>query len=202
MKCLWVLMLTVVGAGLGSVVHAADPSDGRVLRYTVLSNGHVAGSGEDSYRADGVIDSRYEYNDRGRGYSTTEHGRTKAEGFYLGNNSPPSELALLAAALIKAKGAPIALLPAGEARLERVTDATVHSSSEKRHVTEYAITGLSFDPQTVWLDEENRFFGSPGKWYAALRYGFEAANDELYSLQQRAEDCRLGELVPSLALLP
>jgi Amidohydrolase family len=245
MKRMWVLMLTVVGAGLGSVVHAADPSDGRVLRYTVLSNGHVAGSGEDSYRADGVIDSRYEYNDRGRGpkitahyrlsatgiplhseitgndylkapvdehfdvshgqgrwYSTTEHGRTKAEGFYIGNNSPPSELALLAAALIKAKGAPIALLPAGEARLERVTDATVHSSSEKRHVTEYAITGLSFDPQTVWLDEENRFFGSPGKWYASLRYGFEAANDELYSLQQRAEDSRLAELARSLAHHP
>ena len=247
-KRFWVLMMMVVGLSAGlniTLAYSTKPAEDQTLGYTVLSNGHAVGSGEDSYRVGGVIDSHYEYNDRGRGpkitahyrlaatgiplhseitgndylkapvdehfdvaaghglwHSTTEHGDARAGGFFINNNGPPSELALLAAALIEAKGAPIALLPAGEARVRRVTDATVHSSFGERHVTEYAISGLAYDPQTVWLDEDNRFFGTPGKWYASLRTGYEASNDELYVLQRRAEDARLAELARSLGHHP
>src|SRR5258708_40291248 len=61
------------------------------------------------------------------------------EGFYISNNGPGAEQALLVAALVKAKGGPVKLLPAGEARLERVTDATLEDHGQKLHVTEFAI---------------------------------------------------------------
>ena len=37
-------------------------------------------------------------------------------GFYVSNNGPAAESALLVGALLKAKGSPVKLLPAGEAR--------------------------------------------------------------------------------------
>jgi len=38
----------------------------------------------------------------------------------------------------------------------------------------YAITGLSYEPQTIWLDDDLHFFGTPGKWFAVLREGWKA----------------------------
>ena len=109
------------------------------------------------------------------------------------------EAALLVGALVKAKGVPVKLLPAGEARLERLTDVTLEDHGRKLHVTEFAITGLSFEPQTVWLDDDQQFFGFPGKWFAILREGWEGTNDQLYALDRAAEDARNARLAHELA---
>ena len=129
-------------------------------------------------------------NGRAHWKSTSEDGSAMADGFYVSNNGPAAETALLVAALLKAKGVPVKLLPAGEARLERLTDATIQDHEQKMHVTEFAVTGLSFEPQTVWLDDNQRFFGSPGPWFAILREGWEGANQQLYDLQRKAQDAR------------
>ncbi len=104
--------------------------------------------------------------------STSENGHAPAPGFYISNNGPAAESAFLVGALLKAKG-PVKLFPAGEARVERMTDVTLESNGQKQHVTEYAITGLSFEPQTVWLDDDLHFFAVPGKWFAIMREGWE-----------------------------
>jgi amidohydrolase family protein len=134
--------------------------------------------------------------------STSEDGSSPVEGFYVSNNGPGAELALLVAALVKAKGGPVKLLPAGEARLERVTDATLEDHQQKLHVTEFAVTGLSFEPQTVWLDDQYRLFGTPGKWFAILREGWENKNQQLYELQRKANEARYGRLAKELAEHP
>ena len=94
------------------------------------------------------------------------------------------------------------LLPAGEARLEQLADEIIEDHGRKLHVTEYAITGLSFEPQTVWLDDDLHFFGSPGKWFAVLREGWEGTNDRLYALDRSAEDTRNARLARELAQHP
>lgn len=241
----WVAAALWVYSGHASPAAAGESTDAQSVTYSIISNGTMAGSGEDVYRPDGEIASRYEFNDRGRGpkvgahyrlapdgtllqadltgndylkapvdehfdvtggqarwHSTGEQGSARAGGVYITVNGPPSELALLVAALVKAKGAPLNLLPAGEARMQRVAEATVHSASQALHVTEYIVTGLAFDPQPVWLDDANRFFGSPGKWFAAMRSGFEGENDRLYEIQERGQDKRLGELAQTLAHHP
>jgi Amidohydrolase family len=134
--------------------------------------------------------------------STSENGQASVPGFYISNNGPAAEMALLIAALLKAKGAPVKLLPAGEAKLERLTDVTVEERGRKLHLTEFGITGLSYEPQTVWLDDDQRFFGSPGKWFALLREGWEGANDRLYALDRAAEDARNTRLARELAQHP
>src|SRR3984957_4299122 len=152
------------------LLSATDAVALQTLRYSIVSNNRTAGSEVDTYRADGHIDSTFEFNDRGRGpkieahyivagdgaplrtdltgndylkapvdehfsvdagvgrwKSTSEHGQSPAPGFYISNNGPASELALLVSALLKAKGAPVKLFPAGEAKLEKMTDVAVES---------------------------------------------------------------------------
>jgi len=134
--------------------------------------------------------------------STSENGTAKADGFYISNNGSAVESAILVVALLKAKNGPLRLLPAGEARLERLTDVTIEDHGQKQHVTEYAITGLSFEPQTVWLDDNQRFFASPGPWFAMLREGWEGANQQLYDLQLKAQNARYERLARELTRHP
>ncbi len=217
----------------------------QTLRYTITSNGRVAGSEIDTYLADGRVESAFEFNDRGRGpkvsavyvldsnglprrvdetgidylkapvdehfevkegvahwKSTAEDGHAPAGGFYVSNNGPAAELAFLVATLEKAHGTPVPLFPAGEARLERLTDLTLEDHGQKLHVTDFAITGLSFEPQTLWLDDEQHFFAIPGTWFAFLREGWEKTNDQLYAIDIKMRDQRYARLAKDLAKHP
>src|SRR2546422_11541218 len=110
------------------------------------------------------VDEHFAF-EQGRSHwkSTSEDGSSPVEGFYVSNSGPGAEFALLVAALVKAKGGPVKLLPAGEARLEPGKDATLVVHPQKLHVTAFAVTGLSFEPQTGWPDDQYRLFGTPGK---------------------------------------
>lgn len=222
-------------------VVAAGP---QVLRYTIASNGQVAGHEVDTYLGDGRIESTFEFNDRGRGpkisanyaldakglplrvdetgndylkapvdehfetkdgiarwKSTSEKGEAPAGSFYVSNNGAAAETAFLVAALLKADG-PVHLFPAGEVRLERLTDVTLEDHGQKMHVTDYAITGLAFEPQTIWLDDEQHFFASPGNWFAFLREGWEKTNDQLYAIDVKMRDERYARLARDMAKHP
>ncbi len=134
--------------------------------------------------------------------SSAEDGHAPAGGFYVSNNGSAAELAFLVATLQKTHGAPVHLFPAGEARLERLTDITLEDHGQKIHVTEFGITGLSFEPQTVWLDDEQHFFAIPGNWFAFLREGWEKTNDQLYAIDVKARDERYARLAKELAKHP
>jgi imidazolonepropionase-like amidohydrolase len=134
--------------------------------------------------------------------STSENGQARTSGFYVSTNGPALESALLVRALMKSKNANLPLFPAGEAKLERMTDVTVESHGRHVHVTDFAITGLSFEPQTVWLDDDLHYFASPGKWFALLREGWEDTNDQLYALDRKAVDARYTRLARELTRHP
>lgn len=223
---------------------AAAP-ESLTLRYSIVSNNTVAGSEVDTYLPDGRVESKYEFNDRGRGpkvtanyvldanslpikidetgndylkapvdehfeikdgvahwKSTSENGQAAAGGFYLSNSGSAAESAFLIAALQKAHGAPLHLLPGGEARLEKLADVTLEDHGEKIHVTDYGITGLAFEPQTAWLDDDGHFFATPGNWFAFLREGWEKTNDQLYALDRKLRDERNSRLAKDLARHP
>jgi hypothetical protein len=168
------------GRGPKVAAHYILGPDGLPLRVDVTGNDYLKAPVDEHFAVEGAI---------AHWNSTSETGKAPAPGFYASNNGPALESALLVAALMNAKGA-VKLFPAGEARLERLTDVTVEGHGQKLHVTEYAITGLSFEPQTVWLDDDHHFFGSPSKWFAILREGWESTNDQLYALDRAAEDSR------------
>ena len=178
------------GRGPKVAAHYLVAGDGLLSRMDVTGN--------DYYKA--PVDEHFAVEDGSAHWkSTSEEGRAAPTGFYISNNGPEAKTAFLVVALLEAKGAPVRLLPAGEARLERLTDVTLEDHGRKLHVTEFGITGLSFEPQMLWLDDDRHFFGFPGKWFAILREGWEGTNDQLNTLDRAAEDARNARLAHELA---
>jgi hypothetical protein len=181
------------GRGPKIVAHYFIGADGSPTRTDITGNDYLKAPVDEHFAVEAGM-SHWK--------STSENGQAPAPGFYVSNNGPAAESAILVSALLKANGAPLKLFPAGEARLERMADVTVESHGQKLHVTEFAITGLAFEPQTLWLDDDRHFFASPGKWFAFLREGWEDTNDQLYALDRKAVDERYARLARELAHHP
>jgi hypothetical protein len=181
------------GRGPKTTTHYVIGADGLPVRTDVTGNDYLKAPVDEHFAVE---------NGQSHWKSTSENGNSPVSGFYVSNNGPAAEAAFLVLALQKAKGAALKLLPAGEARLERMTDVTLEDHGQRLHVTEFAVTGLSYEPQTVWLDDEGHLFGFPGKWFAILREGWESKNDQLYALDRAAEDARFARLARGLAQHP
>jgi imidazolonepropionase-like amidohydrolase len=100
----------------------------------------------------------------------------------------------LDAALLSAPDGRLALLPEGEARIERVLERTVEVGGKKQKVTLYEETGLSFTPNPVWLAEDRSLFANGSDWAAVIREGAEAAWPALLEAQ-KAHAAEQGEEV-------
>ena len=86
------------------------------------------------------------------------------------------------------------MLPGGEARLTRLTDATVGAGERRRTITAYAIEGLQLDPLPVWLNADGSFFGFVS-FLSALPEGYAEARAEL----ERAQEEALAQRSPAIA---
>jgi imidazolonepropionase-like amidohydrolase len=102
-----------------------------------------------------------------------------AEAFYVAINSAPELSAVLVRALLAAPDRTLRLLPEGEARLEVVESREVEVEGVARTVTQYAILGLGFEPQRLWLDEQQEFVLAPAGWSGLVRDGWESVMDDL-----------------------
>jgi hypothetical protein len=163
---------------------------------------HVAITGQDYWKA--AVDERF---DVGAEKATWQDGLEKGErqvggrAFYLLRQSLPQELGLLARALLAARGR-LDLLPAGEARIEKVGATQVQGPGFARGVDLYAISGLGFDPQYVWLDQQASLFALYSSWSSTVLEGWESALPELAKVQDRVEAARQRGLAGKLAHRP
>ena len=107
------------------------------------------------------------------------------EAFYLPINAPPEFMGVLARALLKAPNHKMALLPAGEASIEK--SGKVNVASGKGDLTEYRITGLGFSPQSIWLDPDGNTAASVSSWFSVVSSQYEAALPQLRTAQGKAE---------------
>jgi putative transposon-encoded protein len=181
------------GRGPKIEAHYVVGADGSPLRTDITGNDYLKAPVDEHFTVEGAV---------GHWKSTSEDGHASWPGFYVSNNGPAFESALLVRALLSSKDSPVKLFPGGEAKLEKLTDVILESRGQKKHVTEYAVTGLSFDPQTLWLDDDQHFFAVPGKWFAFLPEGWEDTNDQLYALDRKAVDERYSRLGRELATRP
>ena len=132
-----------------------------------------------------------------------EHGEKKISrpAIYIAMNGAPMEIAVLAhAALVN--GGTIALLPEGEARVQRVSEQAVEARGQKQHVTLYSITGLDFSRSYVWLDDRGQFFAAGSSWSMIVPEGWEAAAQELQKTQDQAVQARAAEIAKKLEHRP
>ena len=173
-------------------------------RYEVRRDGllsRVSVTGNDYLKA--PVDEQFTLTkDRGEWRSKSEKGEGKGPALYTSLNGTPVESGLMVKALRASKSGSVKLFPAGEAKLEKLTELTLESGGKKAHVTEYGITGLAFTPVTVWVDDDGRFFGAPGKWFSIMREGWESVNDQMYEVELKAKDERYARLAKTLAQKP
>jgi imidazolonepropionase-like amidohydrolase len=140
--------------------------------------------------------------------NTAEQGEKKVSGpaVYLALNGGPSEIALLAHAALQ-NGGKIALLPEGEARVQRMTELDVEAAGHKKHVTLYAIAGLDFSPTYFWAEAadkaannaNDKFFGTVDEWGSIVPEGWEASIPALLAAQSKIKDSRSADLAAKLA---
>ena len=103
--------------------------------------------------------------------------RVSGRAFYPSMFGAPLESALLVAAAL-ANGGAMALLPEGEARVRKI--------ATRPEATLYAMTGLDFAPNYLWLDPSGQLFAAWSGWSTLVRAGQEAAMPALIEAQKKA----------------
>ena len=135
--------------------------------------------------------------------SHEEHGDKDAApiAFFVPMAPLPDVTGMLAQALVKAGGS-LPLLPDGEARLERIGEATIKKGSESRHVVGYAIYGLDLVPTYTWMNDDGSWFGNVDQWSTTVPEGWDAASAPLVDIQDAADKKRDLLLAKSSASKP
>ncbi|HEX8365081.1 MAG TPA: amidohydrolase family protein [Allosphingosinicella sp.] len=123
------------------------------------------------------------------------------DAFYSTLGGPISGSAAFVEALYRAPGQRLRLLPGGEARLTRLTEATVGEGAAQRTVTAYAIEGLSLEPIPVWLNPDGTYFGSIFA-LALLPEGYQGARTQLLAAQEAALAARSPAIARRFGQLP
>jgi len=182
------------GRGPRTMTRMRLGADGIPTRVDITGHDYLKSAVDERFAiADGVASWK----------SSAEEGTAPARGaFYATFNGPPEEGAVLARALLAAPGRTLALLPAGEARIDSVGALTVTANGERRTVTQYAISGLGFSPWRVWLDERGDFFASGGNWSMTVREKWESVQPALVKAQEADDAKRAQALATKLARRP
>ena len=163
--------------------------NGRVVAHDV--------SGTSTFGA--RVDEHYARDGRKATWKTTaDEGSTDSPGpaIYLPLAATPESVATAVRAALAASGR-IAVLPAGEIRVERVRSLDARGKPGPRRITLYAITGVDYAPQYLWLDARGQLFASlqrmtPPVGLVAEGYGDEAPR--LVEACKQAEDLQLERL--------
>ncbi|TDR41297.1 cytosine/adenosine deaminase-related metal-dependent hydrolase [Tahibacter aquaticus] len=118
--------------------------------------------------------------------------------FYLSLNGTPEEFVLLTRALLKSDSKSLDILPAGSARVEKLSELKVKGKPGAKKVTLYAIHGLDTTPSYLWLDEQQRFFASYSSWQSVVRDGYADALSGLGKVQDAQEKQQAEQRATSL----
>jgi imidazolonepropionase-like amidohydrolase len=162
-----------------------------------------SGSGNDYMKA--AVDEKFAIaNGKATWSNRTEHGdkAVAGEAFYVPLNGPPEFFGVLARALLKAPGHELALLPAGEARLETAGDAEVTTAAGKAKVTQYRIVGLSFSPAAIWLDHDGNTAGSLSTWFSVVSPAYDEAVKQLLEVQDATDSAWSARIARELTHVP
>jgi cytosine/adenosine deaminase-related metal-dependent hydrolase len=180
------------GRGPSLNTHFQTDGAGRVTRFESRGNAYMGAPVREDFRFEqgvAVWDS------------TLESGRVESpalEAFYLANDSSPEYLAALARALLAAPDQRLAMLPSGTASIEKLTDERVEQDGVSRSVSLYAISGLGFDPQYLWLDEDRELFALAMGWMGMTPEGWADVLPRLDARQQEAEQAHLARRAAAL----
>ena len=121
--------------------------------------------------------------------------------FYIPIADLPDSLGLLARALLKAGGS-LPLLPEGQARIDKVGEATVAANGAQLHLTAYDITGIDLRPVHEWMQDDGSWFGVIDPGFSVVPQGWEGVIDALVLQQRQFDRDRDQRVAQSLAHKP
>ncbi len=150
------------------------------------------------------VEERFERKDgRAVWSNSAESGEARPAGpaFYVSQQTD-LDIGILAAALLRAEGGRLPLLPQGEARIEPVGEAQVKKEDETRSLRLYALTGLGYTPAYLWMDEQGFFFARYDGFVAAIREGWESSLPTLVQAQSQVSQEREKALAARLSRRP
>src|SRR5215471_12588488 len=122
--------------------------------------------------------------------------------YYLPFGGTQSAISVLAEKLYAAPSRKLPLLPAGEAKLERLASLTVGDGPAGQTVWAYAIEGLSLEPQPVWLDSQGKFFAVVTSWLSVVPEGYMGNLEKLLAAQNNALASRCATIAKRFGALP
>jgi imidazolonepropionase-like amidohydrolase len=171
-----------------------------VLRDGVPWSEQIDGN---DYMKDAVKETFSREGTHARWKSKAEAGEKDVSGpaFYLPMYAQPVHTAWLVRAAL-ARGGKIALLPVGEARVQKVLDEQVSLGGKTESVSLYIVYGLDFFPSYVWLDSRQDYFAHTEVWGSVIHEGAESAAPHLLEVKQVAEHARAKEQARRLAHVP
>jgi imidazolonepropionase-like amidohydrolase len=138
--------------------------------------------------------------DNARWKSDEEAGERAVDGpaFFM----PLAPVAEFDGLLVRAaleQGGRIALLPSGEAHVDKAIEVEISSGSEKRTVVGFAVSGLDLTPTHTWMNADGSWFGSVSDWYSVVPEGWEGAIAPLIAKQDELARARDAKNFTSLA---
>ena len=130
----------------------------------------------------------------------TEHGTRANAGkaLYISAAESPIGTQLLVRAAL-ANGGRIALLPSGEATVEKSGDLTITANGARVHLVRYDVGGLGFSPFTVWTDDRGEHFAVVSSWSSTVPAGWEGAVPAMVAAQEKAQADRYVRIAHDLS---
>jgi imidazolonepropionase-like amidohydrolase len=112
--------------------------------------------------------------------------------------------AILTRALLSSGSGRLPVLPSGQAAIRKLQSVPVEASGQKTTATLYEISGLGFNPDYLWLDDDQQFLAAMSiyGWNSVVRHGFESSASRLRESQRQAEIARADELAKTLSHKP
>ncbi|HTI40103.1 MAG TPA: amidohydrolase family protein [Vicinamibacterales bacterium] len=123
--------------------------------------------------------------------------KAASRALYVPLNGGVADAGILVKAAL-AQGGSVALLPEGEARVERVLQRELHNGGNTMPVSLYAISGLDLTPNYVWVDDHNDLFAAGASWMMTIRDGWESSAADLQKAQTEVERVRAESLAAKL----
>jgi len=214
----YTLMLAGNKAGFETVTRNADGSfdfyyefndrgrGPKIKEHLVLDKAgipvEVHNSGNDYFKA--VVEEHFSLKNKVATWKNrAEEDKRKVPGgaFYVSISGAPEEGTVLARAILS-HGGHLPLLPTGEASIERRSQLQVTVNDQAQTVDQYAVSGLDFVPDPIWLDAKGNLFASVSGWFVVVREGWESSVEALRRAQDEFENQRTANLAKTLAHKP
>jgi hypothetical protein len=110
------------------------------------------------------------------------HAAPHVPSLYVSQNASPWASGVYARALLKTADHRLAALPGGERRIEKGATFGVDGTGGPVTVTQYDISGIDLEPDTILLDGDGALFASVGPHSVTVRSGYEAEEVRLRGL--------------------